>query len=127
MYLGGGSVNILTLPLLVVSLILLHQEDKNLPEDLDEVNKKIQGMGNEILVTIASLSDDDLGVKHDEPAEDGEPDIEMCLEKKLRPEEDISQAEDKKSRQARHEGSTKVEILAIWSKEGSSSKASKNS
>jgi len=127
MYLGGGSVNILTLPLLVVSLILLHQEDKNLPEDLDEVNEKIQGMGNEILVTIASLSDDDLGVKHDEPAEDGEPDVEMCLEKKLRPEEDIGQAEDKKSRQARHEGSTEVEILAIWSEEGSSSKASKNS
>ena len=57
----------------------MHQEDEDLPEDLDEVDEQIEGVGNEVLVTIASLSDDDLGVKHDESTEDGQPNVKMCL------------------------------------------------
>jgi len=122
----GWWVNILALLLLVVSLVLLHQEDEDLPEDLDEVDEEIEGVGNEVLVTIASFSDDDLGVKHDESTEDGQPNVKMCLEKQLGPEENVSQAENEEGREARHEGSTEIKILAIWSKQSSSCKASKH-
>jgi len=81
---------------------------------------------NEVPITIASLPDDHLGVEHDEAAEDSETNVKMCLEQKLGPEEDISEPEDEKSGEARHEGSTEIEILAIWSKESCSSKASKH-
>jgi len=118
--------DILTLLLLIVPLILLHQEDEDLPEDLDKVNEEVQGVCNEVPITIASLPDDDLGVEHDEAAEDSQTNVKMCLEQKLGPEEDISEPEDEKGREARHEGATEIEILAIWSKEGSSSKASKD-
>lgn len=116
----------LTLPLLVVSFILLHEEDEDLPEDLDKVNEEIQGVGDEVFVTIASLPDDDLGVEHDEPTEDCQADVEMSLEEKLGPEEDVGQAEDEEGGEAGHEGATEIEILAIWSKEGGSSEASKD-
>jgi len=119
--------NILALLLLVVSIILLHQEDEDLPEDLDEVDEQIEGVGNEVLITVASLSDDDLGVEHDESTEDGQTNVKMCLEKKLGPKEDVGQAENEEGGKARHEGSTEIKILAIWSKESGSSKASKHS
>ena len=60
---------------------LLHEKDENLPEDLDKVNEEVKGMSNEVLVSIPSLPDDHLGVKHDEPAEDGQPDVQMSLQK----------------------------------------------
>ena len=60
---------------------LLHEKDENLPEDLDKVNEEVKGMSNEVLVSIPGLPDDHLGVKHDEPAEDGQPDVQMSLQK----------------------------------------------
>ena len=38
-------------------------------------------MGDEVLVSIPRFPDDHLGVKHDEPAEDGEPDVQVSLKK----------------------------------------------
>ena len=60
---------------------LLHEKDENLPEDLDEVNEEVKGVGNEVLVSVPCLSDDHLGVKHDEPAEDSQPNVQMSLQK----------------------------------------------
>ena len=34
---------------------LLHEDDKNLPEDLDEVDEEVQGVSNEVLVSTTSL------------------------------------------------------------------------
>ena len=62
---------------------LLHEEDEDFPEDLDKVNEEIQGVGDEVLVTIASLPDDHLGVEHDEPTEDCQANVEMGLERKI--------------------------------------------
>ena len=59
---------------------LLHEKDENLPEDLDKVNEEVKGVGDEVLVSIPGLPDDHLGVKHDEPAEDGQPDVQMSLQ-----------------------------------------------
>ena len=92
---------------------LLHEEDEDFPEDLDKVNEEIQGVGDKVLVTIASLPDDDLGVEHDEPTEDGQANVEMSLEEKLGPEEDVCQAEDEESGEAGHEGAAEIEILAL--------------
>ena len=91
---------------------LLHKEDKNLPEDLDKVNEEIQGVCNEVSVTIAGLPYDDLGVKHDESAEDCQANIEMSLEEELGSEEDVGKSKDEKGGEARHEGTTEIEILA---------------
>ena len=37
---------------------LLHEKDQNLSEYLDKVDEKIQGVGNEVLVSILGLPDD---------------------------------------------------------------------
>ena len=58
---------------------LLHEKDQNLPEDLDKVDEKIQGVGNEVLVSILGLPDDQLGVEHDETTEDSQPDPDVSL------------------------------------------------
>ena len=34
---------------------LLHEEDEDLPEDLDEVDEEVQRVGNEVLVAAARL------------------------------------------------------------------------
>ena len=34
---------------------LLHEDDKNLPEDLDEVDEEVQGVSDEVLVSTTSL------------------------------------------------------------------------
>jgi len=34
---------------------LLHEDDKNLPEDLNEVDEEVQGVSNEVLVSTTSL------------------------------------------------------------------------
>ena len=58
---------------------LLHEEDEDLPEDLDEVDEEVEGVGDEVLVSVPGLPDDHLGVEHDEAAEDGQPDVEVGL------------------------------------------------
>jgi len=85
---------ILTLPLLVVSFILLHKEDENLPEDLNKVDEEIQGVSNEVPVTIAGLPDNDLGVKHDESTEDGQANVQVGLEEELGSEEDVEESKE---------------------------------
>ena len=37
-------------------------------------------MGDEVLVSVPSLPDDDLGVEHDEAAEDGQADVQVSLQ-----------------------------------------------
>ena len=59
---------------------LLHEKDKNLPEDLDKVNEEVEGVGNEVLIPVPCLPDDHLGVEHDEPTEDGQPNVQMSLQ-----------------------------------------------
>ena len=59
---------------------LLHEEDEDLPEDLDEVDEQVEGVGDEVLVTVPRLPDDHLGVEHDETAEDGQTNVEVCLQ-----------------------------------------------
>ena len=102
-------------------------------------------MGDEVLVSIPRFPDDHLGVKHDEPAEDGEPDVQVSLkklfkslcrckhlhlqgylEKQLGPKEDVKETEEEEGGEAREEGATKVEVLAIWSKESCPGKAGKD-
>ena len=58
---------------------LLHEEDEDLPEDLDEVDEEVEGVGDEVLVSVPGLPDDHLGVEHDEATEDGQPDVEVGL------------------------------------------------
>ena len=58
---------------------LLHEKDQNLSEYLDKVDEKIQGVGNEVLVSILGLPDNQLGVEHDEATEDGQTDPNVCL------------------------------------------------
>jgi len=120
-------VHILTVLLLVVSLILLHEEDEDLPEDLNKVDEEIQGVGNEVPVTVTGLPDNDLGVEHDESTEDDQANVEMGLEEELGPEEDVEESEEEEGGESGHEGASKIEVLAIWSKQGSSSEASKDS
>jgi len=74
-------------------------------------------MGNEVLVSIPSLPDDHLGVKHDEPAEDGQPNVQVSLEKQLGPEEDVEESQKEESGEPGEESATQVEVLAIRSKE----------
>ena len=58
---------------------LLHKQNKNFSEDLDKVNEKVERVGNEVLVSHPCLPDDQLGVKHDEAAEDcqANPDVSL--------------------------------------------------
>ena len=58
---------------------LLHKQNKNFSEDLDKVNEKVKGVGDEVLVSHPCLPDDQLGVEHDEAAEDrqAEPDVSL--------------------------------------------------
>ena len=124
---------------------LLHEKDENLPEDLDKVNEEVKGVGDEVLVSVPCLPDDHLGVKHDEPAEDGQPNVQMSLqkidsihvqlvpvplhlylEKQLGPKEDVEEAKDEESGEPREESATQVEVLAIRSKESCAGEAGKD-
>ena len=70
-------------PFLLISiflLFLLHEENHDLPEDLNEINEEIEGVGDEVGISTASLEDDDLSVKHDKAAEDGETKVDVNLE-----------------------------------------------
>ncbi len=61
---------------------LLHEDDEDLPEDLDEVDEEVEGMGDEVPVPAAPLLDDHLGVPDDEPAEEEETAPQIDLEDK---------------------------------------------
>jgi hypothetical protein len=71
-------------PFLLVSILLLHKKNKNFPEDLHEINEEVQGVGNEVSVSSTSLEDDELGIVHDETAEDGKSKIDMNLHNKCK-------------------------------------------
>ena len=58
---------------------LLHEKDENLSENLDEVNEEIQGVGNEVSVSIPGLPDNQLGVEHDEATENRQTDPDVSL------------------------------------------------
>jgi len=79
--------------LLVVSLLLLHEEDENLPEHLDEVNEKVERVSDEVLVSVPGLPDDQLSVEHDEPAEHRQSDPDVSLEEHLRSEENVDESQ----------------------------------
>ena len=59
---------------------LLHEEDEDLPEDLGEVDEELEGVGDEVLVSAASLLNDHLGVVHDESTEEEEAGPQVSLE-----------------------------------------------
>lgn len=50
----------------------MHKENDDFAENLHEVNEKVQGMGNEILVSTSAPFDDHLCVPHDESTEQQE-------------------------------------------------------
>jgi len=83
-------------------------------------------MGNEVLVSIPSLPDDHLGVKHDEPAEDGQPNVQMSLEQQLGPKEDVEESEEEEGGESGEESATKIEILPIRSKKSCAGEAGKD-
>jgi len=83
-------------------------------------------VSDEILVPHPGLPNDHLGIEHDEAAEDSESDVDMELEKKLRPEKDVEEAEEEEGVEAREEGSTKVEVFTIRGKKGSSCEGGKD-
>ena len=127
---------------------LLHEEDEDLPEDLDEVDEEVEGVGDEVLVAVPCLPDDHLGVEHDEPTEDGQANVEVCLqywfylspfvvylfifvklqsktfavpghlEEELGPEEDVEEAEDEEGGEAREERAAEVEVLTVGRHKG---------
>merc|ERR1719376_1327315 len=99
---------------------------KSLSPFLDKVDEEVEGVGDEVLVSIPGLPDDHLGVKHDEPAEDGQPDVQMSLEQQLGPKEDVEESEEEEGGESRKESATQVEILAIRSKKSCASEASKD-
>merc|ERR550519_428764 len=104
-------------PFLLVSVFLLHEENHDLSEDLDEINEEIEGVGDEVGISTASLEDDDLSVKHDKAAEDGETKVDVNLEEKLGPEEDVEEPKKDEGAQAGEEGASQVQVLAVGSEE----------
>ena len=52
--------------------------------------------------------------------------LQGYLEKQLGPKEDVKETEEEEGGEAREEGATKVEVLAIWSKESCPGKAGKD-
>ena len=60
-------------------LYLLHKQNKNFSEDLDKVDEKVEGVGDEVLVSHPGLPDDQLGVEHDKAAEHSQakPDVSL--------------------------------------------------
>jgi len=114
---------LLTTFLLVVPVLLLHEKDENLSENLDEVNEEIQGVGNEVLVSVPGLPDDQLCVEHDEATEDSQTDPNVCLEQELGPEENIDEAKPDEGGQTRAQHSSQVEILPVRGHQWSSGEA----
>ena len=75
-----GVIFVQGLSCVLHSTHLLHEEDQNFPEDLDKVDEEVEGVGDEVLVSVPSLPDDHLGVEHDEAAEDGQADVQVSLQ-----------------------------------------------
>lgn len=113
-------------PFLLVSVLLLHEENHNLSEDLDEIDEEVESVGDEVGVSAASLEDDDLSVKHDESAENGQSDVDVKLEKKLGSEKDVEESKKDEGAKARQKRSSQVKILSIRSKESSGREASED-
>ena len=59
---------------------LLHEEDEDLPEELDEVDEEVERVPDGVLVAPAALLDDGLGVVDHEAAEDEEAAPQVQLE-----------------------------------------------
>ena len=59
---------------------LLHEEDEDLPEELDEVDEEVEGVADGVLVAPPPLLDDGLGVVHHEAAEDQQAAPQVQLE-----------------------------------------------
>ena len=78
-----GVILVQGLSCVLHSTHLLHEEDQNFPEDLDKVDEEVEGVGDEVLVSVPSLPDDHLGVEHDEAAEDGQADVQVSLQQCL--------------------------------------------
>ena len=49
--------------------VLLPKQNENFSEDLNKVDEKVEGVGDEVLVSHLGLPDNQLGVEHDEAAE----------------------------------------------------------
>ena len=64
-------------------LYLLHKQNKNFSEDLDKVDEKVEGVGDEVLVSHPGLPDDQLSVEHDEAAEHSQSDPNVSLRQEL--------------------------------------------
>ena len=69
--------------LLLVPLLLLHQNDDDLPEDLDEVDEQLHRVRNEVAVAASLLLDDHLRVPDDEAAEQKKACPQVDLENQL--------------------------------------------
>ena len=59
---------------------LLHEEDEDLPEELDEVDEEVEGVPDGVLVAPAALLDDGLRVVDHEAAEDQQAAPQVQLE-----------------------------------------------
>jgi len=51
-------------------------------------------VGNEVTVTMASLDNDELSVVHNEPTEDSKSQVNVNLEQKLRPKENVEESKE---------------------------------
>jgi len=113
-------------PFLLVSVFLLHEENDNLSEDLNEIDEEVQSVGDEVGVSTTGLEDDDLSVKHDEPTENGQSKVDVKLEQKLGSEKDVEESKKDEGAKAREKRSSQVQILSIRSKESSGGEAGKD-
>jgi len=111
---------------LVVPLILLHQQDQNLSENLHKIDEQIERVGNEVTVSVLGLPDDDLSVEHDEATEYKEPDVQMDLEQQLGSEENVEKPKDEEGVESGEESSTEIEILTVRSEQCSSGETSED-
>lgn len=107
----------------VFLFFLLHEENHNLSEDLNEIDEEVESVGDEVGVSTTGLEDDDLSVKHDETTENGQSKVDVKLEQKLGSEKDVEESKKDEGAEAREQRSSQVQILSIGSKESSSGEA----
>ena len=60
-------------------IYLISEENKDLPEDCEEVDEELQAVEDVVGVAASPLLDDELGVVHDEPAHHRQADVEVGL------------------------------------------------
>ena len=112
--------------LLLVPLLLLHQNDDDLPEDLDEVDEQLHRVRNEVAVAASLLLDDHLRVPDDEAAEQKKACPQVDLEDQLWLEKDVQEAEPEESWEAAHQGATEEQVVAVGGDQGSARKCGKD-